>query len=91
MKVKNPVSQSIRIFPKINQKKYLQNRKVQVLYVNLCTQCLVGAPLAQMTASVRCGMEVSNSPVLFLLSPGKMLLTLFLFQKWLGSPFPEDV
>ncbi len=34
---------------------------------------------------------LSNSPVLFLLSPGKMLLTLFLFQKWLGSPFPEDV
>ncbi len=31
------------------------------------------------------------SPVLFLLSPGKMLLTMFLFQKWLGSPFPEDV
>ncbi len=22
---------------------------------------------------------------------GKMLLTMFLFQKWLGSPFPEDV
>ncbi len=34
---------------------------------------------------------LSNSPVLFLRSPGKMLLTLFLFQKWLGSPFPEDV
>ncbi len=34
---------------------------------------------------------LSNSPVLFLLSPGKMLLTMFLFQKWLGSPFPEDV
>ncbi len=32
-----------------------------------------------------------NSPVVFLLSPGKMLLTMFLFQKWLGSPFPEDV
>ncbi len=32
-----------------------------------------------------------NSPGLFLLSPGKMLLTMFLFQKWLGSPFPEDV
>ncbi len=32
-----------------------------------------------------------NSPVLFLLSPGKMLLTMFLFQKWLGSSFPEDV
>ncbi len=25
------------------------------------------------------------------LSPGKMLLTMFLFQKWLGSSFPEDV
>ncbi len=34
---------------------------------------------------------LSNSPVLFLLSPGKMLLTMFLFQKWLDSPFPEDV
>ncbi len=29
--------------------------------------------------------------VIFLLSPGKILLTMFLFQKWLGSPFPEDV
>ncbi len=29
--------------------------------------------------------------VLFLHSPGKMLLTMFLFQKWLGSPFPEYV
>ncbi len=35
--------------------------------------------------------ELSNSPVLFLLSPGKMLLTMFLFQKCLRSPFPEDV
>ncbi len=34
---------------------------------------------------------LSNSPVVFLLSPGKMLLTMFLFQKWLGSSFPEDV
>ncbi len=34
---------------------------------------------------------LSNSPVIFLLSPGKMLLVMFLFQKWLGSPFPEDV
>ncbi len=34
---------------------------------------------------------LSNSPVIFLLSPGKMLLTMFLFLKWLGSPFPEDV
>ncbi len=35
--------------------------------------------------------QLSNSLVLFFLSPGKMLLTMFLFQKWLGSPFPEDV
>ncbi len=34
---------------------------------------------------------LSNSPVLFLRSPGKMLLTMFLFQKWFGSSFPEDV
>ncbi len=34
---------------------------------------------------------LSNSPVLFLYSPGKTLLTLSLVQKWLGSPFPEDV
>ncbi len=27
----------------------------------------------------------------FLLSPGKLLLTMFLFQKWLGNPSPEDV
>ncbi len=27
----------------------------------------------------------------FLLSPGKMLLTMFRFQKWLGSPFPEAI
>ncbi len=27
----------------------------------------------------------------FLFSPGKMLLMMFLFQNWLGSPFPEDV
>ncbi len=34
---------------------------------------------------------LNNSPVIFLFSPGKMLLMMFLFQKWLGSPFPEDV
>ncbi len=34
---------------------------------------------------------LSNSPVLFLLNTGKMLLTMFLFQKWLSSPFAEDV
>ncbi len=34
---------------------------------------------------------LSNRSVIFLFSPGKMLLTMFLFQKWLGSSFPEDV
>ncbi len=34
---------------------------------------------------------LSNSPVLLLLSPGKMLLTMSLVQKWLGGSFPEDV
>ncbi len=34
---------------------------------------------------------LSNSPVIFLFSPGKMLRTMFLFQTWLGSSFPEDV
>ncbi len=34
---------------------------------------------------------LSKSPVLLLFSPGKMLLMMFLFQKWLGSSFPEDV
>ncbi len=34
---------------------------------------------------------LSNSPVIFLLSPGKMFLTMFLVQKWFGSSFPEDV
>ncbi len=34
---------------------------------------------------------LSNSPFICLLSPGKMLLTMCMFQKWLGSPFPEDV
>ncbi len=34
---------------------------------------------------------LSNSPVPFLLSPDKTLLALSLVQKWLGSPFPEDV
>ncbi len=32
---------------------------------------------------------LSNSPVLFLHSPGKTLLMSSLVQKWLGSPFPE--
>ncbi len=31
MNVKNPVSQNIRIFPKISYKKNLQNREVKVI------------------------------------------------------------
>ncbi len=34
---------------------------------------------------------LSNSPVIFLLNPGKMHLMMFLFQKWLSSHFPEDI
>ncbi len=34
---------------------------------------------------------LSNSLVLLLFNPGKMLLTMFLFQKWFGSSFPEEV
>ncbi len=34
---------------------------------------------------------LSNSIVIFLFSPGKMFLMIFLFQKWLGSPFTEDI
>ncbi len=34
---------------------------------------------------------LSNSPVLLLFSPDKMLLMMFLVQKWFGSSFPEDV
>ncbi len=57
-KVISMFTQNIRIFPKINKKKDLQNISLSSLkYVYLCTQYLVGAPLAQMTASVRCGME----------------------------------
>ncbi len=34
---------------------------------------------------------LSNSPVIFLFISGKILLMMFLFQKWLGNPFPEDI
>ncbi len=59
MKVKNPVSQNIRIFPKINQKKLFAKQKSSssLKHVDLCTQHLARASLAQTPASVRCGME----------------------------------
>ncbi len=34
---------------------------------------------------------LSNRPVIFLFSPGKILLKMFLFQKLLGSPVSKDV
>ncbi len=65
MKVKNPISQNIRIFPRINKKKRIcRTEKLSSLkYVHLCTQYLVRAALAQMTASVRCG---NDQPVALL-------------------------
>ncbi len=47
MKVKNLVSQTIRIFTKINQKKDFPHSSSSLKYVHLCTQYLVGATLAQ--------------------------------------------
>ncbi len=43
------------------------------------------------SVSLHSSSRLWDSPVIFLLSPGKMLLTMFLFQKWLGSNFSEDV
>ncbi len=59
MKVKN-LSQNSILFPKINQKKGFAQQKSSssLKYVHVCTQYLVGAPLAQTPASARCGMEV---------------------------------
>ncbi len=50
-----------------------------------------GTLISKLNAKFTAKWPLSNSPVLFLLSPDDMLLTMFLFQKWLGSPFPEDV
>ncbi len=33
----------------------------------------------------------ANRIQMIVFSPGKMLLMMFLFQKWFGSSFPEDV
>ncbi len=63
MKVKNPGSQNIRIFPRSIKKRICTTEKFTFFnffsfmhsILDLCT--LVGTPLAQMTASVRCGME----------------------------------
>ncbi len=45
MKVKNPVSQNIRIFPKINKKKGFAKEKSSscLKYVDFCSQYLSGA------------------------------------------------
>ncbi len=58
MKTPNAVSQKIRILHKINKKDIL-NRNVRLLKSRfiLCTQYLVRAPFAWITASMRRGME----------------------------------
>ncbi len=44
MKVKNLLSQNIRIFPKINPKRFAKQKSSSSLKnVNLCTQYMVGA------------------------------------------------
>ena len=62
MEIKNPVSQNIRTFHKINQKRFtIQKCPTSEKYVHLIsTQYLVGAPLARITASIRRGMEATS-------------------------------
>ncbi len=56
MTVKNPVSQNIRIFPKINQKKDLQNRKFKFFEVCSFMHSILGrGSFSTNAASVRCG------------------------------------
>ncbi len=53
MKVKNPVSQNIGIFIRSIKKGLAKQKSSSSLKnVHLCTQYLVGAPLAQTPASV---------------------------------------
>ncbi len=47
MKVKNPESQTIRIFSKMNKKRICNTETFMFKYVHLCSCYLVGAPLAQ--------------------------------------------
>ncbi len=58
-------------------------RSTRVLHTNL-KRPWVGSQVLGSSAKTS---TLSNSPVLFLLSPGKMLLTMFLFQKWLVALF----
>ncbi len=56
MKVKNPVSQNIRIFSKINQKKIGKTKKFK--FFKVCTYMYaLNAHLAHAPASVTCGMR----------------------------------
>ncbi len=59
MKVKNPVSQNIRIFPKINQKKDLPTEKFKFFKVCSFMHSILGRGSfsTKIPASVRCGME----------------------------------
>ncbi len=47
MKVKNPESQTIRIFSKMNKKRICNTETFMFKYVHLCPRYLAGAPLAQ--------------------------------------------
>ncbi len=41
--------------------------------------------------NICCNISESETHIFCKNCPGKMLLTMVLFQKWLSSPFPEDV
>ncbi len=62
MKVKNPVSQNIRIFPKINQKKDLPTEKFKFFKVCSFMHSILGRGSfsTEIPASVRSGMEAIN-------------------------------
>ncbi len=59
MKVKNQYLKIFEYFLRSIKKKGFAKQKSSssLKYVHLCPQYLVGAPLVQIPASVRCGME----------------------------------
>ncbi len=57
MKVTNQYLKILEYFLRSIKKRICKTSSSSLKYVNLCTQYLVGAPLAQTPASVRCGMK----------------------------------
>ncbi len=57
--------------------------------------CIVGSGVSHLSLDMQnllsSEKRTLDHRVIFLHSPGKTLLTLSLVQKWLGSPFSEDV